>query len=169
MKKIISLIHDDFEDLELWYPILRAQEAGYAVDIAGEQANHTYHGKYGVPAVSNLSYGEVRADEYDGLLIPGGWAPDKIRRFPDALDIVRTMHARGHVIGQICHAGWVSISAGILQGKHVTSTPGIKDDMQNAGGLWQDQPVVVDGNLVSSRRPADLPEYMKAFLTALAK
>lgn len=168
MGKIVSLIHDDFEDLELWYPILRVQEAGYAVDIVGERANHTYIGKYGVPAVSHLSYSEVRVVEYEGLLIPGGWAPDKIRRFPEALDIVRTMHTRGNVIGQICHAGWVSISAGILKGKHVTSTPGIKDDMQNAGGLWHDQPVVVDGNLVSSRRPPDLPEYMKAFLKALA-
>jgi len=167
MKKIVSLVHDNFEDLEFWYPVLRLQEAGFAVDIAGEQGNQTYHGKYGVPAESHMSYKEVKVADYQGVLIPGGWAPDKIRRFPEALSIVRNMHEQHRVIGQICHAGWVCISAGILKGKKVTSTPGIKDDMENAGALWEDTSVVVDGKLISSRRPPDLPDYMKAFLAAL--
>ncbi|ERP31756.1 type 1 glutamine amidotransferase domain-containing protein [Chitinivibrio alkaliphilus] len=167
MKKILTLLHDDFEDLEFWYPLLRVQEAGYTVVIAGEAAHHTYHGKYGVPAVSDITYEEALGQDYAGLLIPGGWAPDKIRRFPAALEIVRTLNEKGRIIGQICHAGWVTISAGILEGKNVTSTPGIKDDMENAGGLWYDKAVVVHDNLVSSRRPPDLPEYMQAFLAAL--
>jgi protease I len=169
MKRILTFIHDDFEDLEFWYPVLRLQEAGYTVVIAGEKTHHTYHGKYGVPAVSDITYEEALGGDYAGLLIPGGWAPDKIRRFPAALEIVRTLNEKGRIIGQICHAGWVTISAGILEGKKVTSTPGIKDDMENAGGLWYDTAVVVHDNLVSSRRPPDLPEYMQAFLTALSQ
>lgn len=169
MSKILSLIHHDFEDLELWYPILRLQEEGYQVDVAGEEADCKYIGKYGVPAISVMTWDDINADEYDGLLIPGGWAPDKIRRFPAVLELVKVMDDQKKVIGQICHAGWVSISADILRGKNVTSTPGIRDDMVNAGGIWHDEAVVVDGHLVSSRRPPDLPDYMKAFLTVLAK
>ncbi len=167
MKKILTLIHNDFEDLEYWYPVLRLREAGYTVDVAGEEKDFKYIGKYGVPAFSNFAYTDVNASEYDGLLIPGGWAPDKIRRFPEVLELVRQMDEEGKVIGQICHAGWVTISAGILQGRVVTSTPGIRDDMENAGAHWQDEPVVVDKNLVSSRRPPDIPAYMKAYLEVL--
>lgn len=167
MAKILSFIDNDFEDLEFWYPVLRLQEAGYTLEVAGELAEHRYIGKYGVPALSTMSYSDVNPADYDGILIPGGWAPDKIRRFPEALDIVRQMDSDKKTIGQICHAGWVTISAGILKGKHVTSTPGIRDDMTNAGSLWHDEAVVVDGNLVSSRRPPDLPEYMKAFIQKL--
>ncbi|MGE5678618.1 MAG: type 1 glutamine amidotransferase domain-containing protein, partial [Pseudomonadota bacterium] len=126
-------------------------------------------GKYGVPAVSDLSFSEIDCDLYDGLLVPGGWAPDKLRRYIEVLRLVRKMNEQGKPIGQICHAGWVLISADILKGKKVTSTPGIKDDMTNAGGIWLDQPVVVDGNIVSSRKPLDLPEYMKAYIELLYK
>lgn len=165
--KVICLIHNDFEDMELWYPILRLREEGVIVHIAGEKANVTYTGKYGVPAVSDLSYSDVCSDEYDGLLVPGGWAPDKLRRCHEVLDLVRHMNEKGKPIGQICHAGWVLISAGILRDKRVTSTPGIKDDMINAGGIWSDEPVVVDGNIVSSRKPQDLSDYMKAYIKLL--
>ena len=124
MKKILTLIHNDFEDLEYWYPVLRLREAGCSVVAAGEEKDCKYIGKYGVPAFSDLAYKDIKEQDYDGLLIPGGWAPDKIRRFPEVLGLVRQMDARGKVIGQICHAGWVTISAGILKGRVVTSTPG---------------------------------------------
>jgi protease I len=165
--KVISLIHNEFEDLELWYPVLRLREEGITVHIAGEKANTTYYGKYGVPAVSDLGFSDICCYEYDGLMVPGGWAPDKLRRFPEVLEIVRLMNDKGKPIGQICHAGWVLISAGIIRGKRVTSTPGIKDDMINAGGIWIDEPAVADGNIVSSRKPLDLPEYMKAYIKLL--
>ena len=166
-KKILALIGEDFEDLELSYPVLRLREAGCQVNLVGEEAGHTYHGKYGVPFASDYSFDQVAAADYDGLLVPGGWAPDKLRGFPKVLQIVREMNAAGKPIGEICHAGWVLISADILRGKTVTSTPGIKDDMTNAGATWVDQASVVDGNIISARRPPDLPEYMKDYLKVL--
>jgi protease I len=168
-KKIISLVHHDFEDLELWYPILRLREEGAIVDLAGEEAKTNYIGKYGVPAESDLAYSEVKAENYDAILVPGGWAPDKIRRFPEVLTLLQKMDQEQKPIGQICHAGWVLISAKILQGKKVTSTPGIRDDMENAGAIWLDEPVVTDGHLVSSRRPPDLPDYLREFINVLAE
>lgn len=164
--RIVSLLYDEVEDLEFWYPTLRLREAGAVVDVAGVEAGARYTGKYGLPAEAEISFKELRADDYDGVLVPGGWAPDKLRRFPEVLEIVRSMDEDGKVIGEICHAGWVLISAGILQGRQVTSTPGIKDDMVNAGAVWLDQPVVIDRNIVSSRRPPDLPEYVKALVGA---
>ena len=149
-KKIIALVDNDFEDLELWYPVHRLREEGAQVDLVGEEAHKTYIGKYGVPAESAYAFSDIHADDYDAILVPGGWAPDKLRR-------------------QICHAGWVLISANILQGKTVTSTPGIKDDMTNAGATWVDTPVVTDGHIVSSRRPPDLPDYMREFIAVLEK
>jgi len=110
----------------------------------------------------------VKTEEFDGLLVPGGWAPDRLRRFPEVLEIVRRMNEDGKVIGEICHAGWVLISAGILKGRKVTSTPGIRDDMENAGAHWLDTASVVDGNVVSARRPPDLPEYMKDYIAVLS-
>ncbi|OLS39233.1 type 1 glutamine amidotransferase domain-containing protein [Bacillus sp. MRMR6] len=166
-KKVISLVHHDFEDLELWYPIYRLREEGAVVHLAGEVAGKEYIGKYGVPAQSDYAYYDVKADDYDAILVPGGWAPDKIRRFPEVLSLLQEMNASEKVIGQICHAGWVLISAKILNGKTITSTPGIRDDMENAGATWLDEPVVTDGHLVSSRRPPDLPDYMREFISVL--
>lgn len=168
-KKIISLVHHEFEDLELWYPILRLREEGAIVHLAGEKANEKYIGKYGVPATSDFAYRDINSEDYDALLVPGGWAPDKIRRFPEVLSLVQRMDESKKPIGQICHAGWVLISAKILDGKRVTSTPGIRDDMENAGAVWLDEPVVVDGHLVSSRRPPDLPDYLREFIRAAEK
>lgn len=168
-KKVIALIHDEFEDLELWYPILRLREEGAQVDIVGEEAEKTYIGKYGVPAKSDYAFGDIEPTQYDAILVPGGWAPDKLRRFKEVIDMVRHMDSCRKPIGQICHAGWVLISARILEGKRVTSTPGIKDDMENAGASWVDEPSVVDGHIVSSRRPPDLPKYMKDFIEVLEK
>ncbi|RFB17427.1 type 1 glutamine amidotransferase [Bacillus sp. HNG] len=166
-KRIVGLIHHDFEDLELWYPVLRLREEGAIVDLVGEKANETYIGKYGVPAVSDLAYSDIVVENYDAILVPGGWAPDKIRRFPEVLTMLQKMNKAKKPIGQICHAGWVLISAKILEGKKVTSTPGIKDDMENAGAIWYDEPVVTDGHLVSSRRPPDLPDYMREFINVM--
>ena len=165
--KALQLLSEDFEDLELWYPVLRLREAGLKVDLAGETAGKTYHGKYGVTTVADVSFKELAAEEYDVLLVPGGWAPDKLRRYPEVLQLVRDFDAAQKPIGQICHAGWVLISAKILQGRKVTSTPGIRDDMENAGALWLDEAVVVDQNLVSSRRPPDLPAYLAALVQLL--
>ncbi|MBW6492447.1 MAG: type 1 glutamine amidotransferase [Lentimicrobium sp.] len=166
-KKIICFVHSDFEDLELWYPILRLRGEGFTVHIAGDLGNHIYVGKYGVPAKSDFGFDEIDAANYDGLLIPGGWAPDKLRRSPDVLKITREMMSANKPVAQICHAGWVLVSAGVLKGRKVTSTPGIKDDMINAGATWVDEAVVVDGNLVSSQKPADLPFYMNEYLKLL--
>jgi len=165
--KIVSLVHHEFEDLELWYPILRLREEGIQVDLAGENANEKYIGKYGVPAISDLSFKELKFDQYAGVLVPGGWAPDKLRRFKEVLDLVKYMDEKGKLIGQICHAGWVLISAQILKGRIVTSTPGIKDDMENAGAIWVDKPAMRDRNIISSQRPPDLGAYMKEFVGAL--
>ncbi|TVR72940.1 MAG: type 1 glutamine amidotransferase [Spirochaetaceae bacterium] len=164
---VASLIHDDFEDLEFWYPAMRLQEAGHTIHVLGERAGVTWHGKYGVPAESTHSFEDASPDAYDLLLVPGGWAPDKLRRYASVLDLVRAFDRQGKIIGQICHAGWVLASAGILRGRTVTSTPGIRDDLTNAGATWVDKPVVVDRNLVSSRRPPDLPAYGAALVQAI--
>jgi len=168
-KKVVCFVDREFEDLELWYPVIRLREEGAKVDLAGDEAGKVYNGKYGVPATSDKAYAELDPRDYDGVLVPGGWAPDKIRRFPEVHSFIQEMDRAGKPIGQICHAGWVLISAGILQNRTVTSTPGIKDDMTNAGATWVDEPVVVDGNLVSSRRPPDLAPYAKAYCDLLAK
>lgn len=168
-KKALSLLHNDFEDLEFWYPTYRLEEAGMTVDVAAPEVGKRYTGKHGVPAEANIAFGDVDPNAYEVLLVPGGWAPDKLRRYSEVLDIVTAMNGAGKVIGQICHAGWVLISAGILSGRTVTSTPGIRDDMRNAGATWVDEAVVTDGNLVSSRRPPDLPAYLKELIRVLAE
>ncbi len=155
-----------FEDLELWYPRIRLEEAGHRTVVAG-LGEAGYTGKYGVPVTTDLSVDEVRSEQFDALVIPGGYAPDKMRRSERLLAIVREMHAAGKPIAFICHAGWVPISAGIVRGRRGTSTTAIRDDLVNAGMAWEDSPVVVDGNLISSRTPADLGEFLKAIIAAL--
>ena len=166
MKRIIAIVEESFEDLELWYPVYRLREAGCIVDIVGPHKG-LYHGKYGVPCDVQMTFDEVSAEDYDGILVPGGWAPDKLRRYPVVLDLVRKMNADRKVIGQICHAGWVLISAGILKGVKVTSTVGIRDDMTNAGAIWLDEKSVIDGNIVSAQTPVTLPEYMRDYISVL--
>lgn len=164
MKKILAFIDEQFEDLELWYPVLRCREAGFEVDIAGKEAGKVYTGKYGVPATAEKSFEDVSAADYDGLLVPGGWAPDKLRRYEAVLELTRKIFEAGKPIGHICHAGWVLASADIVRGFTMTSTPGIKDDLIHAGATWVDKPAVADRNIVSARRPPDLPDYMRLFL-----
>ena len=167
-KKILCFIDEQFEDLELWYPVLRLREAGFTVDVAGKEKGHVYTGKYGVPATADLSFDGLDADAYDGLLVPGGWAPDKLRRYDKVLDLTRKIFEAGKPIGHICHAGWVLASADIVRGYRMTSTPGIKDDLIHAGAEWVDEPAVTDRTIVSAQRPPDLPAYMRAFLAQFA-
>ena len=164
--KVLQLVSADFEDLELWCPVMRLREEGIQVDLVAEKPGK-YIGKYGVPCEATMSFDEVDPADYDGVLVPGGWAPDKLRRFPKVLEIVKSMNDEGKLIGEICHAGWVLISADVLKGRKVTSTPGIKDDMTNAGATWLDEAVVVDANIISARRPPDIPEYSKELVRFL--
>jgi protease I len=126
------------------------------------------YGKNGLSITPDTLIESLKPEALSGLVIPGGWAPDKLRRFPECLALVRAMDQAGKPIGQICHAGWVLVSAGILKGRRVTSVGAIRDDLVNAGAEWVDEAVVVDGNLVSSRRPPDLPQYARAFVQLLA-
>lgn len=165
-KRIAVLVEEGFEDLELWYPVLRLREAGAKVDIIGTGSADEYKGKYGLSCPAEKNIGEVTADDYQGLIVPGGWAPDKLRRYQKILDFVRDIFMANKPVGAICHAPWVLISARVLTGKTITSTVAVKDDVENAGATWVDQSAVVDGNLISSRRPADLPDFCRAFIAA---
>jgi len=155
-----------YEDLELWYPKIRLEEEGAATTVAG-MGEKTYQGKRGYPVTVDGNVDQVDAADFDGLVIPGGFAPDQLRRSDTVLRLTREIYQAGKPVAFICHAGWVPISAKILKGKHATSVRAIKDDMENAGVLWEDSAVVVDGNLISSRTPADLPQFCKALITAL--
>lgn len=168
-KKVLTVIENDFEDSELIYPHYRLQEEGAVSHVAGKEADKIYTGKNGVPVTSDFSFDQIQIEEYDALLVPGGWAPDKLRRYDQVIEMVKYMNSSKKIIGQICHAGWVLISADILKGVSVTSTPGIKDDMTNAGATWHNEEVVTDGHIVSSRRPPDLPAYGRALVEAIEK
>ncbi len=157
-----------YEDLELWYPKIRLEEEGARTVVAGT-GEKTYQGKKGYPINVDTSVDEIRAADFDGLVIPGGYAPDIMRRSQKLLQLTREIFQAGKPVAFICHAGWVPISAGIVKGKRGTSVGAIKDDLVNAGLLWEDSAVVVDGNLISSRTPADLPQFCKALIAALEK
>lgn len=168
MKTILALVDDIYEDLELLYPKLRLEEEGWKVVVAGPKAGTVYKGKHGYPCKADIDIGDVEDPlAYDALLVPGGFAPDKLRRDGNVLNIVRVMHEAQRPIAFICHAGWILISADILRGRRATSTVGIRDDMRNAGARWEDSALVVDGNLISSRTPADLPVFAAALVKAL--
>lgn len=169
MENILIFVADQYEDLELHYPKYRLLEACKKVTIAGEEANALYKGKHGYPCKSEISFDGVNVNDYAGLIIPGGYAPDKLRRFPKVLEITRRFHEQKKLIAFICHAGWVPISAKILKDVKCTSFSAIKDDMENAGCKWTDEAVVVDGHFISSRSPEDLPLFCVAMLDYLAK
>jgi protease I len=168
-RRILVLAGDDYEDLELWYPVLRLEEAGAEVVVAGQEAGRRYVGKHGYPCVAKVAIAAVAADDLDGVVIPGGWMPDTLRRDPQVLSLVRTLADAGRLVAAICHGGWVPISAGVYRGVRVTGSPGIKDDLIHAGALWEDAAVVVDRHFVSSRRPADLPAFCSGILAVLAE
>ena len=164
---VLILCGPEYEDLEVWYPKLRLEEAGFAAPLAG-MGEATYRGKHGYPATMDLHVRDVHAASLAGILAPGGWAPDKLRRDTHVLRLVREVHEAGGLVATICHGPWILISAGIVRGRRLTSTVGIRDDVTNAGATWVDDPVVVDGNLVSSRVPKDLPAFGAAMVEWLA-
>ena len=163
-KRILILVGDIYEDLELLYPKLRMIEAGAEVVVAGPEAQQEYAGKNGYPCVSDAAIGDMQADAFDGLIVPGGFMPDKLRRETAVLELVRHFDASGKLVAAICHGGWIPISAGVYRGVRVTGSPGIKDDLINAGAIWQDKSVVVDRHFVSSRKPDDLPDFCRGIL-----
>jgi len=165
-KTILFFAGPLYEDLELWYPKIRLEEEGARTVVAGT-GEKTYQGKRGYPLTVDTSVDQISSDQFDGLVIPGGYAPDIMRRSKKLLQLTREIFEAGKPVGFICHAGWVPISAGIVRGKRGTSVGAIKDDLVNAGLIWEDSPVVVDGNLISSRTPADLGVFCKAFIAAL--
>ncbi len=166
-RKVLILAADDFEDMELLYPLYRLIEEGVAVTVAGLD-DHPVRGKKGYgPLPVGATVAQVAEPDFDALVIPGGYAPDKLRRSDVVLDLVRTFDEAGKPIAFICHAGWVPISAKIIKGRRATSVSAIRDDMINAGADWVDEPAVVDGHLISARTPADLGPWMKALLRAL--
>ncbi|HEY7042417.1 MAG TPA: type 1 glutamine amidotransferase domain-containing protein [Nocardioidaceae bacterium] len=166
-RKVLVLAADLFEDMELLYPVFRLREEGVAVTIAGLD-DEPVHGKKGYgPLDVDTTVDAVAADGFDALVVPGGFAPDKLRRSAKVLDLVRGFDTAGKPIAFICHAGWVPISAKILSGRRATSVGAIRDDMENAGVDWVDEATVVDGNLISARTPDDLGPWMKALFAAL--
>ncbi|HSJ63711.1 MAG TPA: type 1 glutamine amidotransferase domain-containing protein [Gemmatimonadaceae bacterium] len=163
---ILCLVGPEYEDLEVWYPKLRLEEAGYTVPLAG-LGESVYYGKHGYPAKTDGHVRDFDADELAGIIAPGGWAPDKLRRDRYVLDAVRAVHEAERMVATICHGPWILISAGIVRGRRLTSTVGIRDDLVNAGAEWVDEPVVTDGNIVSSRVPKDLPAFGSAMISFL--
>jgi protease I len=168
-KRVIVFAEDMYEDPELWYPYYRMIEAGAEVRLVGTGSATTYNSKHGYPAKVHASADEISPDDVDAIIVPGGFAPDRLRRYPAVLNLVRDTLSRGKVVAGICHAGWVLVSAGILKGRKATSVPAIKDDMVNAGAIWLDQEVVVDGGLVTSRTPADLPAFCRTIIAVMEK
>lgn len=163
---LLAFVDDVYEDLELWYPKLRLEEAGFGMKLAGPEIR-TFSGKHGYPAKADLTLDQARAEDFGGLLIPGGFMPDKLRRDARVLDLTRRFFTAGQLVAFICHGGWIPISAKILRGRRATGSLGIKDDLENAGAIWVDEPVVVDGNLVSSRTPRDLAPFARAMVDFL--
>lgn len=166
-QRLLMFVGDVYEDLELWYPCYRMREAGAQVIIAGEQADHLYRGKNGYPCRSEADIPEMDANDFNGLIIPGGFMPDKLRRDANVLQLVRDFAESRKCVAAICHGGWICISAGVYRGVRVTGSPGIKDDLINAGAIWEDAPVVIDRHFVSSRKPDDLPDFCRGIISVL--
>ena len=167
MKKIVVLVEDQYQVLEVWYPYLRLREEKIETVLVGTGRKREYLSKEGYPAPEELSINKADVEKFDGVIIPGGYAPDFLRRNQKVNDFVRKMHEKGKLVAAICHAGWVLVSAGILKGKKATSFSAIKDDMVNAGAEFIDKEVVCDGNLITSRNPYDLPYFCASIIKFL--
>lgn len=165
-KKIAILVEDFYDDLELWYPYYRLMEEGADVKLIGPEAK-VYQSKHGYPAEADLSAEEAKAGDFQGIIVPGGYAPDKLRRYPKILDLVREVFEKGGIVASICHGPWVLISANIMKGKKTTGVLSLKDDLVNAGAIYLDKEVVIDNNLITSRTPKDLPAFLPAIIAAL--
>jgi len=164
--KIAILVEDFYNEFELWYPYYRLLEEGAEVKLIGPEAK-VYESKHGLPAEADLSAAEVKAGDFQGIIVPGGYAPDKLRRYPKILDLVREIFENGGIVASICHGPWVLISTNIMKGKKTTGFNSIKDDLINAGAIYLDEEVVVDNNLITSRTPQDLPAFLPAIIAAL--
>lgn len=167
MARILFLLGPGFEDLEFFVPYMRLQEAGHQVTVAGEKQGEEIKGKNGLPFSPSIAFDTVKQTSFDALVIPGGWAPDKLRRSEKVKKLVRDAHGKGKIIGMICHAGLVGISAGIVSGQPATGSEGIKDDLINAGAEWRDEPAFRSGNIVWGRVVADIPQFNAELVKAL--
>jgi len=165
--RVAVLIEDHYQVLEAWYPYLRLREEGIETVFVGPDKKKEYLSKEGYPAEAELSIKKARVNDFEGVIIPGGYAPDILRRDQDILGFVRKMHEKGKLVAAICHAGWVLVSAGVLKDKNATCFVAIKDDLINAGAKYLDREVVVDGNLITSRNPYDLPVFCKKIINFL--
>lgn len=163
MKRVAVLVEDYYQVLEVWYPYLRLREEGIQTVLVGTGKN-SYKSREGYPAEEELPIKKAKAEDFDAVVIPGGYAPDILRRYEEINHFVRDMHKKGKVIASICHGGWVLVSAGILKGKKVTGFLAIKDDLINAGAEFFDREVVVDGKLITSRNPYDLPAFCREII-----
>lgn len=169
LQRVLMFVEEDYEDLELWYPRLRMLEAGAHVTVAGPVAERVYHGKHGYPCRADGAIADMEEADFHGLILPGGFSPDRLRRDLKVLQLVREFARQGKLLAAICHAGWIPISAGVYRGVRVTGSLGIKDDLINAGALWVDAPVVIDRHFISSRKPDDLPQFCQAIVAFLAE
>jgi protease I len=163
-QSFLCFVGDDYEDLELWYPKLRLIEAGAQFVVAAQATGKTYLGKHGYPCTSDVLISSVKSADFNGVICAGGWMPDKLRRDPDVLRLTKEFADAGKLVAAICHGGWIPISAGVYRNVRVTGSPGIKDDLINAGAKFEDASVVVDRHFVSSRRPDDLPDFCLGIL-----
>lgn len=168
-KKVVMLAEEGFEDLELWYPVIRLREEGCEVTIVGSGSSQTYKGKYGLSVTVDQGPEDINVDAYDGIIVPGGWAPDKLRRYSKILNLVEAFHKKNKLLATICHGGWVFISAKVLNGYTMTCVNAIIDDIENAGATYVDEEVVVDRNLITSRTPKDLGAFMREIVAYLDK
>ena len=166
-KRIAVLAEDYYQELELWYPVLRLREAGAEVLVVGTGSADTYTSKHGYPVTVDMAVDQAQASDFDALVVPGGYAPDRLRRYPAVNALAREMFLEGKVVASICHGAWVLISADILRGRTATCFSGIKDDVINAGANYVDREVVQDGNLITSRQPDDLPAFCRTIIAAL--
>ena len=163
-QSFLCFVGDDYEDLELWYPKHRLIEAGARFVVAGQNAGMKYLGKNGYPCISDIAIQDIDTSSFHGLICAGGWMPDKLRRDPVVLRITQEFAADGKLVAAICHGGWIPISAKVYSGVKVTGSPGIKDDLINAGAVFEDASVVVDRHFVSSRKPDDLPDFCRGII-----
>jgi protease I len=167
--QVAVLVENQYQELELWYPVLRLREAGARVTIVGPSTSDIYASKLGYPVAADAAIEEVGIEEFDVIVVPGGFSPEYLRRNPAMIDFIKAANSADKVIAAICHAGWLLATAQILHGRRVTSVPTIRDDVTNAGGQWVNEPVVTDGNLITSRLPDDLPEFLTEIISAIEK
>lgn len=165
--QVAVLAENQYQELELWYPVLRLREAGANVVVVAPTADQLYSSKLGYPVKADIAVGDVDAADLDAVVVPGGFAPEAMRRTKAMVDLVRNVHERGSLVAAICHAGWILASAGIAKGRRLTCVPIIKDDVISAGANYVDEPVVRDGNVITSRLPSDLPVFCREIVRYL--